>query len=291
MYDRPIYTEMLLEKLKHIKPTSLFIFCDGPKNQEVAQGIIKSKNLINRIDWDCTIETNYLGQNLGPGKGISNALSWFFSQVEMGIIFESDCIPAISFFKYCEQLLIKYKDDNRIWSISGNNFKEIPTKDDYYFCKNMFLWGFATWRRVWEKYDFLMLTWDEKAFKKHITNYYRIRFIANHQFFRIKGFYESNILTHRFGSWDIQLFYSQILNNAFCIIPQKNLVSNIGIQGGVHHNKKKFYHELQVDNDYMVKRHPKDVKSNLFLDIFYFLFPTYQVKLNDIIERILRLLK
>jgi hypothetical protein len=274
MFDRPNYLSQLLKKLQMINPLFLYVFCDGIRNDKDIDRINECKQMIGNIDWDnCTIKTKYLENNVGPGRGVSTAISWFFQNVEMGIIFEADCIPAISFFDFCEYLLVKYKDDERVFTVCGNNFNEIPMRNDYFFSCNFLSWGFATWRRAWEKFDLNMNNWDEHTSLKSTQKYFKLPLVGKFQHHRIKQFYKNDVINKRMSSWDYQLLYSQIINSAYSIIPKKNLVTNIGCLGGVHDNKKEWYHFVPICEDFVIRKHPKGVEPNLILDFNVFLFP------------------
>ena len=112
IYNRPDLTRLVFEKIKLIKPNYLFIAADGPKIDDPIDKDLcdKSRKIVNNINWDCDVETLFRKKNLGCKKGVSSAISWFFENVEEGIILEDDCMPDISFFRYCEELLQKYKN-------------------------------------------------------------------------------------------------------------------------------------------------------------------------------------
>ena len=111
--------------------------------------------IMQNIDWDCEVETLVSEENLGCKYAVSGAINWFFQHEEMGIILEDDCLPSQSFFWFCEELLKRYKDDMRVWHVSGNNFQNgvVRGDSDYYFSKYNHIWGWATWANRWRHYD------------------------------------------------------------------------------------------------------------------------------------------
>ena len=142
VFNRPGSTQITFEILRKLKPKYLFIGADGPRdgNSEDKRNCNRVKNIIETVDWDCRLHKLFRNNNLGCKRAVSEAIGWFFDQVEKGIILEDDCLPNQSFFRFCSELLEKYKDDNRVGLISGNNFNfGTPARNDYsyYFSK----WG------------------------------------------------------------------------------------------------------------------------------------------------------
>ena len=120
----------------------MFLASDGPRTNvpDEKETVNEVRNyLLSEIDWSCKLKTLFRDENLGCGKAVSSAITWFFENVEMGIILEDDCLPSDSFFMYCRELLLKYKDNGRVMHIAGNNPLGISSsfndKDSYYFSK------------------------------------------------------------------------------------------------------------------------------------------------------------
>jgi len=112
--------------------------------------------VLNNIDWDCQVKTLLREKNLGCGKAVSEAITWFFESEEMGIILEDDCLPDRSFFGFCEAMLARYEMKKSIMMISGTSylFNEVDSRFSYFFSKYFPIWGWATWKDRWQKYDF-----------------------------------------------------------------------------------------------------------------------------------------
>ena len=123
VFNRPEETKTVLNQISAIKPRQLFVAADAPRlgNEKDEMLCTQTRQLFDRIDWDCEIKTLFRTQNLGCGKAVSQAITWFFENVEEGIILEDDCLPDISFFRFCAELLAKYRTDNEVMSISGSN--------------------------------------------------------------------------------------------------------------------------------------------------------------------------
>ena len=157
IFNREDTTQKVFNVLRRQKPKYLYVAADGPrKNKEgEAEKCRRTRDIINQVDWDCELKTLFREENRGCKMAVSSAISWFFEQVEQGIILEDDCLPHPSFFPFCEELLIRYKDDDRIGHIGGNCFLPGLIEDglSYDFCSISHIWGWASWRRVWKNYD------------------------------------------------------------------------------------------------------------------------------------------
>ena len=150
IYHRPELTKKVIEALRLVKPKKIFVIADGPKSKKDEKVCLKTRVLIKTIDWDCQIFKKYANKNMGLRKRVVSGLNWVFEKVDKAIILEDDLVIDPSFFKFCEDLLNKYKDNKEIISISGNNFQfgKVSTKSSYYFSHYVHSWGWATWRRA-----------------------------------------------------------------------------------------------------------------------------------------------
>lgn len=226
IFNRPEETARVFEAVKQIQPKFLYVAADGARPDKPGEAELceQTRKIIENVDWDCDVKTLFRDKNLGCKKAVSEGITWFFENVEEGIILEDDCLPSKSFFSYCEELLEKYRHDSRIMHISGENpiDKELCSRS-YYFSKIPHIWGWASWRRAWKQYDvefqgfetFIKFNMIQNIFEtKEAQEYW------NKIFTRVK---EGKINT-----WDYQWTYALFVNNALSINPTKNLVSNIG---------------------------------------------------------------
>ncbi|AEF87014.1 methyltransferase FkbM [Treponema primitia ZAS-2] len=228
VFNRLETTKKVFESIREKKPLHLYIASDGPRNDHMGEDeVVQSVRdyVLNNIDWDCKIEKLFRDTNLGCGKAISSAITWFFENEEKGIILEDDCLPNQSFFSYCEELLEYYKNDTRIFVISGRNNSGIWNQDryDYFFSKTPFIWGWATWARAWKYYDINMSDIDE--FIKY-NNF--VRFLGKKLGPRCQNIIYNRIMTERVDTWDYQWSYTLYKNNGLACIPSKNMIKNIG---------------------------------------------------------------
>jgi GT2 family glycosyltransferase len=156
LFNRPETTIRVFDKISQIKPQRLYIASDGPRKNfdGEKEKVKKVREIATRVDWPCEVKTLFRNENLGCKKGVSSAITWFFEQEEQGIILEDDCVPNLDFFTFCESLLDRYAEDERVSVITGNNFQNNKWRGDasYYFSKYNHCWGWASWRRSWKDY-------------------------------------------------------------------------------------------------------------------------------------------
>ncbi|MFT7633741.1 MAG: hypothetical protein ACI87E_004799, partial [Mariniblastus sp.] len=226
VFNRPDLTEVVFEQIAKRQPKQLFVYSDGARagRPDERARIEEARRIVERIDWDCDLKTDYSDTNLGCKFRMSSGISWALEQVERVIVLEDDCVAAPSFFTYCETLLDRYEDDDRVMAISGNNFQaESRTNHSYYFSKYAHCWGWATWRSAWSKFDLAMPTWPEIKSQGLIhsltdspdeAEYLTAIFDAEH--------------AGELDSWAYAWFYSCLVNNGLTCLPDVNLVSNIG---------------------------------------------------------------
>ena len=150
IFNRPEVTFAVFEQIQKIQPKYLFIAADGPRNYKENELCKATRDVVQKIDWDCELKTLFRNENLGCAKNVSSAIKWFFDHVEKGIILEDDCYPDLSFFSFCEELLNYYDNNDRIMAISGFNAQLgiKRTKHSYFFAEIPLVWGWATWRKA-----------------------------------------------------------------------------------------------------------------------------------------------
>ncbi|BBB91939.1 MAG TPA: glycosyltransferase family 2 protein [Methylomusa anaerophila] len=253
VFRRPETTRQVFEQIRQVKPKQLLVIADGPRSnrrgeEEECQAV---RAVIDTIDWDCELLKNYADSNLGCRSRVAGGLDWAFELVEEAIILEDDCVPHPSFFLYCQELLARYRDDRRVMTISGNNFQfgRRRTPYSYYFSRFPHMWGWATWRRAWQWYDVTMQYWPEIRDGNWLSDImgsmwaeWRDRqiytLIGNQQALEywqavFEATYQGEIDT-----WDYQMTFASWLNNGLHILPDRNLVSNVGFGPEATHTKQ-----------------------------------------------------
>ncbi len=228
IYRRPDLTQQVFNEIAKAKPKQLFVVADGPKNPEDMPRCQATRAIIEQVNWDCEVKTNYADQNMGLRKRISSGLNWVFEQVERAIILEDDCVPHPTFFRFCEELLEKYKDDDRVMNISGDNFgyNKHPrgVKYSYYFSSFANIWGWATWRRAWAKYDADMLTWSNPNIRQSVLSQFPTK-LERDYWERLFDLTTAG----QIPSWAYPWMYTCRVYNGLCIIPYTNQITNIGV--------------------------------------------------------------
>jgi tetratricopeptide (TPR) repeat protein len=234
IFNRPETTEKVFEQIRLAKPPKLLVVADGPRPGKPgeAEKCKAAREIVKHIDWECEILTNYSDLNLGCKRRVSTGLDWVFNTVEEAIILEDDCLPDPTFFRFCEELLEKYRDDSRIAQISGDNLLFGRDHDDYsyYFSRYFHLWGWATWRRAWKHYDVNMTFWPEIRDKRWLQDQ-----LGNRESLLFWERVFENTYQGKIDSWDFQWVFSCWIQGVLSIAPSQNLVRNIGFGADATH--------------------------------------------------------
>lgn len=216
-----------MQRLQLIQPRRLFVACDGPSpaQPDVAVACQETREVIESgITWPCEVKKLYRNEQRGCRRGVAEALDWFFSQVEAGIILEDDVLPDPSFFPYCAELLDRYHADERVAMISGCTIRNLPPRDgsSYRFSRFCHVWGWASWRRAWNHYDAEMVCWSSIRDQGWLDDLGGRRFARywRHQFDRV--------WMGECDTWDYIWMLSCWRGNRLCILPALNLVENLG---------------------------------------------------------------
>lgn len=233
IFNRPDLTEQSFQEIRKARPRHLFVAADGPRNDRPgeADACQQAREIVEQIDWHCEVKTLFRDINLGCREAVSIAITWFFEHVEEGIVLEDDCVADPSFFSFCGELLERYRYDDRVMCVTGNNFQDgkVHGEASYYFSVFPHIWGWASWRRAWQKNDirmkqlqqFMQLRCLEGLFSEDAARYWANKFR----------------LTERgdINTWDYIWVFTCWAENGLTATPNVNLVSNIGFDGrGTH---------------------------------------------------------
>lgn len=237
LFNRPDLTQRVFERIRQAAPQRLFIAADGPRPgmPTDVELCAQARQVVEWIDWKCEVHTLFRETNLGCKQAVSSAIDWFFEHVEEGIILEDDCVPHPTFFRFCAELLERYRDDERIMVISGDNFQQgrQRTPYSYYFSCYTHIWGWATWRRAWRYYDGDMKHWPELRQTSWLLD------VLGDE---VSATYWRNIFDKahagKIDSWAYPWISSCWAQNGLTILPEVNLVSNIGFGDAATHTKK-----------------------------------------------------
>jgi hypothetical protein len=236
IFKRPDTTEKVFEVIRQVQPPKLLVIADGPRADQPgeAEKCAATRAIIDRVDWDCEVLKNYADVNMGCKWRVSSGLDWAFNIVEQAIILEDDCLPDPSFFRFCDQLLEKYKDDERIVMICGTNILEEWKSEiqSYHFSYFGSCWGWASWRRAWQYYDVTMKLWSEPEVRNRIRDV-----IADEkQYIKCQKFFDS-VYCDKIDAWAYRWFFARLLQSGLLITPSVNLVTNIGFSKDSTHTK------------------------------------------------------
>jgi hypothetical protein len=234
IFNRPDTTRKVFDEIRKAKPAKLYIAADGPRVNVVGEKrkCEEAREVTEKIDWPCKVMRLYRNKNLGCKLAVSGAIDWFFKNIDKGIILEDDCLPSPSFFEFCDEMLIKYENNTRIFHIGGDNFQPHSKQfaNGYYFSKYSHVWGWATWRRAWKNYDVKMKNWPfvkkRGVFKKYWNSFWE------------KMYWETIFdatYSGKIDTWDYQWLYTNWVKNALSIVPGVNLVKNIGFDNNATH--------------------------------------------------------
>lgn len=251
-FNRPDTLKKVFEKIREAKPKVLFLAQDGPRNDNDLAGIEACRKVVENIDWDCEVIRDYSEINLGCGHRVKSAIDSVLNKFESAIILEDDCVPSPTFFRYCDELLEKYKDDDRIAYISGlNHFETWDCGDyDYFFSRAAAIWGWATWRRAWNQF------YDYHA--NGINDDYRLRIykqqVGNKRAYvrRLNSLKKANnaaLSGEKLSYWAAQWGFAEFTQNMLAVVPQKNQICNVGVgTNSTHSNKSKITKYIKYKN-------------------------------------------
>ncbi len=235
IFNRPYCTKQLLHAIAVVKPARLFVIADGPRNANEIELCEQTRAIIDQIDWPCIILKRYANTNIGCRDSIPNGLQWVFNQVDECIILEDDCIPQPSFFSFCEVLLSRYKHNERVMTIGGHRSdgpNEFGT-ESYYFSKYPSVWGWATWKEKWAKFDLNMSQWvalRESNWLNEILPTPKAVAYWSRIF---------NQMENGLNTWDYALAYTCWLHQGLSIRPRVNMISNVGFSKDATHTLQK----------------------------------------------------
>ena len=238
IFNRPDTTKRVFEAIRQAKPPKLLVIADGPRVDRLgeAEKCAAARAIIDGVDWECEVLTNYSDVNLGCGKRPATGIKWVFEQVEEAIILEDDCLPNYSFFRFCELILEEYRYDQRIMMISGTNWlgEWKSNIQSYHFSYYGGTWGWASWRRAWQYFDYEIKLWEKNEIRERIRDV-----IADNEQFRSreKIYWNTYKNPSTITWWDYQWGFARLLQSGLSIVPSVNLISNIGFGNDATHTK------------------------------------------------------
>jgi hypothetical protein len=295
VFNRPDTTHEVLKAIRIQRPERLYVACDGPRDgrPDEREAVHRVRQMIAEgVDWPCSLFTLYRDTNLGCKKAVSSALDWFFEHEEAGIILEDDCLPHPDFWRFCSELLDKYADDDRVFMISGDNFQEGKrvSDDSYYVSALTHIWGWAAWRRSWQKVDLDLSGYDEWVQRGGLK-----RLFGPGRWERAWKRTFERYSQGRYNTWDYPFLFAAWKHGQYALLPSVNLVSNIGFghQGATHTNAD-VYNQLSSISTFSLEfplKHPTCIHHQKLADIRSMrnkLFPSMSLKVLRLFGFILK---
>ncbi|WP_258101569.1 nucleotide-diphospho-sugar transferase [Marinoscillum pacificum] len=234
IFNRPDVTQQVFDEIRKAKPSQLFIAADGPRggNENDVIRCAKTREVVTQIDWECEVKTLFREENLGCGKAVSGAITWFFDNVEAGIILEDDCLPNQSFFSFTSQMLDLHKDDCQVFHISGYTWVDSDNLDKpYYFMRYSNIWGWATWKRAWAHYNYRMSNISDDNLEGILSE---LSLTKEERYFQRMTFNET--VRGNVDTWDYQWKFAIFKAKGYCVTPKYTLIENIGNVSGATRN-------------------------------------------------------
>jgi hypothetical protein len=292
IFNRPDTTQRVFAEIAKARPPKLLVVGDGPRASRSGEDelVIATRAIIKQVDWPCEVLVNFSDVNLGCKVRVSSGLDWIFEQVPEAIILEDDCLPDQSFFRFCEELLDRYRGDLHVGMISGDNFQfgRSHTQDSYYFSKYMHIWGWATWRDRWVgSYDVNLSDWPQIREQDLLVDLLGDQKEAAYWSALFEKVYAGKIDT-----WDYQWAFANLIKKRAGVLPTVNLISNIGFGAQATHTVRTSHlANLPVSSMQFPLVHPLDVIANKTADKFtkenWFMQPLWK----KIAQRIVMLIK
>lgn len=273
-WKRPLLAKKVIEVLRNVKPAKVYLASDGPRENVKGEDslVLETRSILrNCIDWNCEIHELFSDVNQGCALGVSNAITWFFQNEEEGIILEDDCLPDPLFFDFCSTMLNKYRNNPQVMHIGSVNFA-LSNRflfGDYRFSQYAHIWGWATWRESWNKFDLLIK--DDNSRIKKVLSVFR----DNKQI----EYWNQIFTTQRdnpIDTWDYSWQFCIWKNCGISVMPNFNLVKNIGFGNDASHTFNISENTLVYDNknETKVKFSPSRLRLKMvyyYLDYIVFL--------------------
>jgi hypothetical protein len=243
-FNRPEKTQRVFEAVRAAAPRRLYVAADGPRANVPSDSdrCERTRGVFHRVDWPCEVKRLYQTDNLGCKRGVETAIAWFLANEESGIILEDDCLPTPDFFPFCAELLEHYRDTPEVMMIGGHNSlgEWDGNEASYVFSRTAPIWGWATWRRAWARYDPALTRWGEPEARALI----RSRMPLTE--YRITSQRFDSVYEGRRDTWDFGWAFAILLNQGVSVMPARNLVSNIGFDSEATHTRRPSPHEVAV---------------------------------------------
>lgn len=262
-YNKLDSLKTIISIIRKLKFTNIYISLDGPISSKDKDNL-KVLNYINKIKKKNIYKIKINKHNKGCKIAVYDGISWFFKKEKKGVILEEDCIPSKSFFNFCHILLDRFKNNKKIGHISGTNpIEKYGLNESYFYSHYGGVWGWATWKNRWSKYDINMKGW--KGYSK-LKLYMKTKNLFD---FLLRYNQFNNTFKNKIDTWDYQWTFAKIKNNYLSVIPNKNLITNVGFNKKAKHTldkKNSFSRMRKYEISFPLKHNIKIKHSRDFYD-------------------------
>lgn len=249
VFNRAEYARQVFDAIRAARPPRLYVIADGPRpsRPDDVEKCAAARAVVANVDWPCDVRRDYAAHNLGSGRRIASGLDWVFQQEPEAIVLEDDFVPHPDFFRFCSEMLERYRDDPRVATIAGANFlahlREFPADESYFFSRYYSIAGWASWRRAWKNFDYGVTRWPEFKRRGLLEQIYPDPHVRHYFDYA----WEQCLRGERPDVWDFQWMFACTMSNALCIVPRVNLTTHIGVVGT---------HSGQVSRNDLLPRQP-----------------------------------
>lgn len=248
VFNRPDVTEQAFRAIAQAKPPKLLVVADAAREGRAGEreACERARAIATAVDWPCEIATNFAAANMGCRRRVLSGLDWAFSKVDQAIILEDDCVPEPGFFRFCQELLERYRDDPSISQVGGVNFQDGIRRGDasYYFSRHNHIWGWATWRRAWTLHRDAAQRWGELRHGPWLRN-----FLGTWRETRFWAPAFDGTFSGKIDAWSYEWIFTSWLHGMLSVVPETNLVSNIGFGPEATHTKTVGPHAAMSTSD------------------------------------------
>jgi hypothetical protein len=264
VFNRPDFAEQVLRAIAQARPKRLYVFADGPRTPDEA-ALCAATRAVIKVDWPCDLTMEVSDVNLGCRERSTSAFDRVFSESETAILLDDDCVPDPTFFRFCEEMLGRYRDDERVMSITGANYlgswKGGWRSPSYHFSHFGSPWGWASWRRAWERFDNTMQAWRHPTTKNWLREV-----LGNDEMYQFQA-RRFDLVSGDRHSWDVAWLFAKLLDAGLTIVPAVNLIRNIGCLGGISLPPTHLLANLPTSSLAFPLRHPTAVAVDRAYDL------------------------
>jgi hypothetical protein len=243
-FNRPEKIRRVFEAVRAAAPRRLYLAADGPRAgvPSDVDRCERTRRVLGDVTWPCEVQRLYQPVNLGCKRGVASAIDWFLAHEESGIILEDDCLPTADFYPFCAELLERYRTTPEVMMIGGHNElgRWNATEDSYMFSRTAPIWGWATWRRAWDRFDPTMTSWGKPSTRALVRSKMSLTE------YRIFSRWFDGVYEGRLNSWGFAWTLAMLVNGGVSVMPTGNLITNIGFDSEATHTQRPSRRERAV---------------------------------------------